>query len=101
MNHIHLHNRRAWDERARQRLSHTETASDKDFQNPMAIIDECRWLGGNVAGKHVLCLAAGGGKHSLLFAAAGAQVTVVEIGRASCREREYISGGAEREKQRE
>ena len=43
------------------------------------MIDSCGWLGGNVAGKRVLCLAAGGGKHGPLFAAAGAIVTVVDI----------------------
>jgi len=79
MNALLGHYRRAWDERARQRLPHTETASDKEFQNPMAVIDECGWLGGNVCGKRVLCLAAGGGRHSVLFAAAGAEVTVVDI----------------------
>ena len=32
-----------------------------------------------VRGRKVLCLAAGGGKHSVLFAAAGAETTVVDI----------------------
>jgi len=73
------HNRRAWDDRARQRKPHTRPARDTDFQNPLAVIDSCGWLGGNVAGKRVLCLAAGGGKHGPLFAAAGAIVTVVDI----------------------
>jgi SAM-dependent methyltransferase len=79
MNFILAQNRRAWDERARERLPHTETASDKEFQNPFAVLDECGWLGGNVTGQRVLCLAAGGGRHSVLFAAAGAEVTVVDI----------------------
>ena len=43
------------------------------------MIDDCGWLEGNVRGKRVLCLAAGGGKHSVLFAAAGATVTVVDL----------------------
>lgn len=63
----------------RQGRSHTEPATDDEFRNPLAVIDECGWLGGNVAGRRVLCLAAGGGKHSVLFAAAGAKVTVVDI----------------------
>jgi SAM-dependent methyltransferase len=79
MNHIHEQNRRAWDERARRGDWHTETARDADFQHPLAVIDDCGWLGGNVRGRRVLCLAAGGGKHSVLFAAAGASVTVVDI----------------------
>ncbi len=73
------HNRRAWDDRARRRKAHTQPASETDFQNPLAVIDSCGWLGASVAGKRVLCLAAGGRKHGLLFAAAGAIVTVVDI----------------------
>jgi SAM-dependent methyltransferase len=37
------------------------------------------WLGASIAGKRVLCLAAGGGRHSALYAAAGAIVTVVDL----------------------
>jgi len=79
VNPIHEHNRRAWDERARRGDWHTETARDKDFLDPLGAVDGLGWLGGNVRGRHVLCLAAGGGKHSLLFAAAGAVVTVVDL----------------------
>lgn len=73
------HNRRAWDERVRLRKAHTAPVTDRDLQNPMALLDECGWLGGNIAGQRVLCLAAGGARHSLLCAAAGATVTVVDI----------------------
>jgi len=79
MNHICEHNRRAWDERVKRGDWHTETAREKDFTDPLAAVDDCGWIGGNVRGKRVLCLAAGGGKHSLLFAAAGAVVTVVDL----------------------
>lgn len=79
MNHYHEHNRRAWDERVRRGDWHTETAREKDFVDPLAAVDDCGWLGGNVRGRRVLCLAAGGGKHSVLFAAAGAVVTVVDL----------------------
>lgn len=72
-------NRRAWDERVRRGQSHTETARGSDFRDPLTVIDDCGWLEGNVRGKRVLCLAAGGGKHSVLFAAAGATVTVVDL----------------------
>lgn len=72
-------NRRAWDERVLQRQTHTETVSAADLRDPLAVIDDCGWLEGNVRGKRVLCLAAGGGKHSILFAAAGAIVTVVDL----------------------
>ena len=79
MNHIHEHNRRAWDERVRRGDWHTENAREKDFLDPLAAVDDCGWLSGNVRGKRVLCLAAGGGKHGVLFAAAGAVVTVVDL----------------------
>jgi SAM-dependent methyltransferase len=75
----HLHNRRAWDERAQRRAWHTEPATEKDFLNPLAAVDDCGWLGGNVRGRRVLCLAAGGGKHGPLLAAAGAEATVVDL----------------------
>ena len=79
MNHVLEHNRRAWDERVRRGQSHTETARESDFRDPFSVIDDCGWLGGDVRGQRVLCLAAGGGKHSALFAAAGALVTVVDL----------------------
>ena len=39
------------------------------------------WVGsaGNIFGKRVLCLAAGGGRQGPIYAAAGAKVTVVDL----------------------
>jgi SAM-dependent methyltransferase len=79
MSSPYRHNRRVWDERARRSQTYAQPATDADFQHPLKILDECGWLGGNVVGKRVLCLAAGGGRHGPLFAAAGAQVTVADI----------------------
>ena len=79
MNDIYIHNRRVWDERARQRSHHTETAARSDFANPLAAADPLGWIPRPVIGKRILCLAAGGGKHGPLFAKAGAIVTVVDI----------------------
>lgn len=73
------HNRLAWDERVRQRRSHTGTATEKDFANARAVVDQCGWIEGSLEGKRVLCLAAGGGKQSVLFASLGAVVTVVDL----------------------
>src|SRR5690606_11773744 len=42
-------------------------------------LDGVGWLRDGVRGKRVLCLAAGGGKHGPLYAAAGAITTVVDI----------------------
>src|SRR4051812_28271744 len=74
-----IQNRTAWDDRVRQRKSHTGTATEKDFADPRAVVDQCGWIEGSLAGKRVLCLAAGGGKQSVLFAALGAVVTVVDL----------------------
>jgi SAM-dependent methyltransferase len=79
MDSPHDHNRAAWNDRARKRLAHTETAGDPQFADPWTFIDDCGWLGRDVAGKRVLCLAAGGGWHGPLFASVGANVTVVDI----------------------
>ena len=43
------------------------------------LVDSIGWLGGDIAGRKLLCLGAGGGKHAALYAAAGADVTVVDI----------------------
>ena len=79
MSHVHEHNRRAWDERARRRRRHTRTATDQDLAAPLKGVDPEGWLGGDIQGWRVLCLAAGGGLQGLLYAAAGAVVTVVDI----------------------
>jgi len=79
MSSDHQHNRRAWDAMVRENQRFTRPARDKDFAAPLAKIDEMGWLGGNLHGKKLLCLAAGGGKHGPLSAAAGADVTIVDL----------------------
>lgn len=79
MKQDHEHNRLAWDDRVRQRKAHTGPASERDFLNPLAALNECGWLEKDLRGKRVLCLAAGGGRHGVLFAALGARVTVVDL----------------------
>src|SRR3954469_13502797 len=73
------HNRRAWDEMASKGQRFPRAAADGDFANPLATVDQVGWLGGDLRGKRLLCLAAGGGKHGPLYAAAGAVVPVVDI----------------------
>jgi SAM-dependent methyltransferase len=63
----------------RQNQRFTRPAKDEVFADPLRSVDPVGWLGGSIAGKKLLCLAAGGGKHSALYAAAGAVVTVVDI----------------------
>ena len=72
------HNRAAWDDRVRRRAWYIDTATPDDFRRPLKVADPLGWLGG-VAGKRILCLAAGGGRHGPLLAAAGAQVTIVDL----------------------
>lgn len=54
-------------------------ASDAELADPLGTLDPMGWLGGNVVGKRLLCLAAGGGRQSAIYATAGAEVTVVDI----------------------
>ena len=72
-------NARAWDALAKRQAALATPASDADFRNPLQAVDPRGWLGESIAGLKVLCLAAGGGRQSALYAAAGAQVTVVDI----------------------
>lgn len=73
------HNRKAWDARARKEERFTRPAPDEQFADPLAALDAAGWLGPSIAGRRVLCLAAGGGRQSALYAAAGAEVTVVDL----------------------
>lgn len=79
MDHIIDHNRRAWDSLVRQRQRFTRPIKEKDLADPLATVDSSGWLTDGVHGKCVLCLAAGGGRQSVLYAKAGAHVTVVDI----------------------
>lgn len=71
-----------------------QPASDAELADPLGHVDPLGWLGGSIRNWRVLCLAAGGGRHSALYATAGAAVTVVdlspamlELDRAVARER--------------
>jgi len=75
----HWHNRSAWDRLARKQDRLAKPARDEDFSNPLASVDGLGWLGGDVRGKRLLCLAAGGGRQGPIYAAAGAEVTVVDL----------------------
>jgi SAM-dependent methyltransferase len=72
-------NRQAWNQMADAEHALTRPASDQELQSPLQTVDGVGWLGGSIAGWQVLCLAAGGGRHGPLYAAAGAEVTVVDL----------------------
>ena len=73
------HNRAAWNRLAEQQNRLARPAREQDFANPLECIDARGWLGTDITGKSVLCLAAGGGRQGPLYAAAGAIVTVVDL----------------------
>ena len=75
----HWHNRAAWDRLAQQKDRLATPAKDEDFNDPLAGVDSMGWLGGDVRGKRLLCLAAGGGRQGPIYSAAGAIVTVVDL----------------------
>ena len=56
-----------------------KVASDEECANPLGVLDGRGWLPAEIRGWNVLCLAAGGGWQSILYASAGANVTVVDL----------------------
>jgi ubiquinone/menaquinone biosynthesis C-methylase UbiE len=74
-----LQNQRAWDALADAKSQFANVATDAECAHPLLTLDTRGWLPGSVRGLQVLCLAAGGGWQSILYAVAGADVTVVDI----------------------
>jgi SAM-dependent methyltransferase len=71
-------NRAAWN-RLSDGSEFARVASDEECRDPLGTLDSRGWLPASVAGLDVLCLASGGGWQSILYASAGARVTVVDI----------------------
>ena len=78
-------NAAAYDRMADSGSAFAKVASDDEVAAPLKVLDSRGWLPASVAGLDVLCLAAGGGWQSILYAAAGARVTVVDISPAMLR----------------
>jgi ubiquinone/menaquinone biosynthesis C-methylase UbiE len=72
-------NRQVYDRMADRGDPLCRPASDQELANPLATVDGAGWLGPSIQGKNLLCLAAGGGRQSSLYSAAGANVTVVDL----------------------
>ncbi len=71
-------NRVAWNRLANgSPFSHV--ATDEECRSPLATLDSRGWLPSSVVGLDVLCLAGAGGWQSILYAVAGANVTVVDL----------------------
>ena len=72
-------NQAAWNRMAAGGSRFARVATDEECARPLETLDGRGWLPASVAGLDVLCLAAGGGWQSILYAAAGANVTVVDL----------------------
>lgn len=72
-------NRRVYDAMADAGDPLCRPAKDDELADPLSTVDAAGWLGKSISGRHLLCLAAGGGRQSALYAAAGAIVTVVDL----------------------
>lgn len=73
------HNRHAWNKMAEGQHVLARPVRAEELADPLRIIDGPGWLAGGIHGWRVLCLAAGGGRHGPLYAAAGGRVTVVDL----------------------
>ena len=76
---VESQNRIAYDRMARTGHVLAKAVTAEELRRPLAIVDGAGWLGGSIRGWHVLCLAAAGGRHSALYHAAGAIVTVLDL----------------------
>ena len=72
-------NQSAYDRMAKTGHILAKTVTAEELSRPLSIVDGAGWLGGSIRGWNVLCLAAAGGRHSALYHAAGATVTVLDI----------------------
>jgi SAM-dependent methyltransferase len=69
----------AWNRLAETGSVFAKVATDEECRNALATLDGRGWLPTTVQGLDVLCLASGGGWQAILYAAAGAHVTVVDL----------------------
>ena len=72
-------NQQCYDALVGREVALCRPASDQELADPLGTLDPIGWLGGSVQGKRLLCLAAGGGRQSAIYATAGAEVTVVDL----------------------
>jgi SAM-dependent methyltransferase len=78
-------NQQAWNHLADTGSLFARVATDEECRNPLKTLDGRGWLPESVAGLNVLCLASGGGWQAVLYAAAGANVTVVDLSESMLR----------------
>lgn len=78
MDELARYNQARWDELARSRLEYTLPLLELSVEDARQRVDPDGILG-DMAGKEVLCLAAGGGQQSACFALLGANVSVLDL----------------------
>ena len=78
---VHKHNQDSWDAMAREQRRFAQPVLDRQFADALKALQADPWFEGRLAGARLLCLGSGGGRQSALYAAAGAEVTVVDISR--------------------
>jgi ubiquinone/menaquinone biosynthesis C-methylase UbiE len=78
MDEVAQYNKARWEELAQVHVSHSRPWLDLDESTARKRIDRYMMLQ-EIAGKRVLCLAAGGGQQSAAFGLLGAQVTVLDL----------------------
>lgn len=76
---LYEQNREAWNRLAEGASRFARAATDDECRSPLQTLDSRGWLPPTVQGLNVLCLASGGGWQSILYAVAGANVTVVDL----------------------
>ncbi|MFY7875530.1 MAG: class I SAM-dependent methyltransferase, partial [Pirellula sp.] len=76
---IETQNKLAYDRMAKNGHILATIVTKEELNEPLRSIDTSGWLGKSIFGWNVLCLGAAGGRHSALYHAAGAKVTVVDI----------------------
>jgi SAM-dependent methyltransferase len=76
---LRAQNRLAWNRLAEEGSVFARVATDEECRNALGTLDGRGWLPNSVQGLDVLCLASGGGWQAILYAAAGARVTVVDL----------------------
>ena len=72
-------NQSAWNNLADRGSVFAKVASDAECADPLGTLDGRGWLPASVRGLEVLCLASGGGWQAILYAVAGARVTVLDL----------------------
>jgi ubiquinone/menaquinone biosynthesis C-methylase UbiE len=81
MDELARFNQERWDALAAANIAYSRPMLDLDVAAARALVDPHGILG-DVAGKHVLCLACGGGQQSAAFGLLGAIVTVFDLSEA-------------------